>query len=105
METPRFGRGALVSLTSASVADSDGRPTPSIIDARFHEVQLLLDAGVEDELLGRIRELQVAVVKGQVIVFNLCRPIIEKRVFDADAHHPTPSGLVAAERGQEGDVR
>src|SRR5262245_57686135 len=105
METPRFGRGVRVPLTSASIADSDRRPTPSIIEADFHEVQLLLDAGVEDELLGRIRELQVAGVKVQVIVFNLCRPIVEKRIFDADAYHPTPPGLVAAERGQEGDVR
>src|SRR5919204_4346233 len=98
MKTPRLRRGALIDRMSASVPDPDRRPTPSIVEAHLHEVKLLLDACVEDELLGRIREIQGAGMKGQVIVFNLCRPIVEKCVFDAGAHHPTPPGLLAAER-------
>jgi hypothetical protein len=56
MKTPRFGRGAPISLMSASITDSDRLPTPSIIETDFHEMQLLLNVGVEQELLGRIRK-------------------------------------------------
>jgi hypothetical protein len=49
MKAPRLPRGALIHLMSASIPDSDRRPTPSIIEAELHQVQLLLDAGVEDE--------------------------------------------------------
>src|SRR5215813_11467455 len=105
MKTPRFGRGALIDLTSTSIPDSDGGPTPSIVEANLHQVQLLLDAGVEDERLGRIGELQSAGVKVEIVVFDLCRPIVEKRVFDAGAYDPAKPGLVPAERGQQSEVR
>ena len=57
--------------TAASVADPDRSPTPSIVDAGFHDVKLLLNAGVEEKRACGIRESEVAGVEAHVIVFDL----------------------------------
>lgn len=48
-----------------------GAPTPPIIDAGFHEVLVVLDAGAEDELNASSRpprELGIADAERQIIV-------------------------------------
>src|SRR5262245_43475412 len=88
-----------------SVPDADRSPTPSIIDAGFHDVELLLDTGVEEECARGIRELEVAGAQVHVIVFDLRGPVVVKGVFDTGAGHPAPLGLAAVEGRQEIGVR
>src|SRR5260221_8524887 len=57
--------------TAASVSGPDRSPTPSIVDAGFPDVELLLNAVVEEERASGIRESEVAGVEAQVIVFDL----------------------------------
>ena len=40
--------------------NSDRSPTPSIVDAGFHEVLVLLDAGVVEEIAGACRNKHLA---------------------------------------------
>src|SRR5262245_49597452 len=88
-----------------SVSDADRSPTPSIIDAGFHDVELLLDVGVEEEGARDIRELEVAGAEVHVIVFDLRGPVVIEGIFDTSADHPTPLGLAAVEGRQEIGVR
>src|SRR5262249_36741575 len=99
------GRGAIIRATPTSVADSDRIPTPPIIDARFHEVHLLLDAGVEEELSGRVGELQLCVSEAQVVVFDLRGPIVVEGVFEPSADHPAPPRLRAVEGRRDAQRR
>src|SRR5262249_7457156 len=92
-------------VATASVADADRGPTPSIIDAGFYDVELLLDGGVEEEGARGIRELEVAGAQVHVIVFDLRGPVVVKGVFDAGADHPAPLGLAAVEGRQQRGVR
>ena len=103
VDSPR-GIGSRPVARALSVPEPDRSPTPSIVDAGFHEVLVLLDAGVEDELVAfgrRPRELVIAGAESQVIVFDLRGPIVEEGVFYARAQHPPPLGFVAAERRQD----
>src|SRR3974390_996652 len=76
----------------------DGIHADAIIDADLHKVDALADIAVGVNGRGRLIEIKRVISEIHVVVFELRSPVVGEGIFHAEAYHPAPPGLVAAEK-------
>src|SRR5260370_1792344 len=87
--------GALIlSMTARSVLRDD-RAAELVVHADGDEIDVLTDAIGTEERASRRGEAVGALRHEQVIVLDRGRPVRGEAVFEADADHATPAGVVA----------
>src|SRR6266702_243558 len=78
----------------------------AVIDAEFDRVDLLVDVGGGGiEIAQRIDERHAVLAEIVEIVFDLGRPIVPERPFDAGARGPADPGLPAGEVKGRGNAQ
>ncbi len=78
------------------IGDAYRRPTKTIVDADFGDVDALADVGIEGRDAGGSSKLYGAGAEVEVIVFDLRGPIVGEGILDAGAHHPAPASFVGS---------
>src|SRR3974390_989692 len=76
----------------------DGIHADAIIDADLHKVDALADIAVGVNGRGRLIEIKRVISEIHVVVLELRSPVVGEGIFHAEAYHPAPPGLVAAEK-------
>src|SRR6478735_787737 len=70
-----------------------------VVQADGDEIDVLTDAIGTEEGAGRGGEGQGTILHEQMIVFDRSRPVRSKTVFEADADHATPAGVITGGAG------
>jgi hypothetical protein len=73
-------------------------PVEEIVDTNFHHLDIAIVGGeriaCKERGPGRNEERPVA--QSEIVVFELHRPIVRERIFEASAHQPAAGAVVAA---------
>ena len=83
-------------------------PVEQVVDPNFHHLEI---AGVGGERItgkerGRGRNEESPAAQTEIVVFELHRPIVRERIFEASAYQPAEGAVVAAvNEGGEGRAR
>src|SRR6516225_4314855 len=87
-----------------SVIVSGCAPVEQVVEPNFYHLNIAVEVveGIVGEERGRGRNEQSPVSQPEIVVFELHRPIVRERIFDANACQPAVGVVAAVGEGGEG---